>query len=180
MLLRVYRQCVHELQSEDISHVRSFGALGSRGIETKIIGEVTAEAQTLDADVGVRLLVPEPISEVRVFVLKKEEGEEEEWDAVEAYFAQLYRPLAGRLVETGEADSAGYQGRENGGSHKRWWLHKVGRVEDPLCGLCEEGVAQNAVHLLSCPGIADGIGREWEQIWEDPEWCEKLAEAVRG
>ncbi|KAF8419110.1 hypothetical protein EV426DRAFT_712639 [Tirmania nivea] len=27
---------------------------------------------------------------------KKEEGEEEEWDAVEAYFAYLYRPLAGR------------------------------------------------------------------------------------
>ncbi|KAF8424370.1 hypothetical protein EV426DRAFT_712188 [Tirmania nivea] len=63
---------------------------------------------------------------------------------------------------------------------QRWWLHKVGRAHDPLCGLCEEGVAQNAVHLLSCPGIAAGKGREWEQIWEDPEWCEKLAEAVRG
>ncbi|KAF8427074.1 hypothetical protein EV426DRAFT_686742 [Tirmania nivea] len=63
---------------------------------------------------------------------------------------------------------------------QRWWLHKVGRVEGPLCGLCEEGVAQNAVHLLSCLGIADGKGREWKQIWEDPEWCEKLAGAVRG
>ncbi|KAF8427024.1 hypothetical protein EV426DRAFT_707263 [Tirmania nivea] len=29
-------------------------------------------------------------------IWKKEEGEEEEWDAVEAYFAYLYRPLAGR------------------------------------------------------------------------------------
>ncbi|KAF8418310.1 hypothetical protein EV426DRAFT_720673 [Tirmania nivea] len=62
----------------------------------------------------------------------------------------------------------------------RWWLHKVGRADDSSCGLCGEGVAQNAAHLLSCPGVADGKGREWEQIWEDPEWCEKLAEAVRG
>ncbi|KAF8418668.1 hypothetical protein EV426DRAFT_704452 [Tirmania nivea] len=38
----------------------------------------------------------------------------------------------------------------------------------------------NAAHLLSCPGVADGKGRKWEQIWEDPEWCEKLAGAVRG
>ncbi|KAF8429992.1 hypothetical protein EV426DRAFT_708102 [Tirmania nivea] len=37
--------------------------------------------------------------------------------------------------------------------------------------LCEEGVAQNAAHLLSCPGVADGDGRRWEQVWEDPEWC---------
>ncbi|KAF8427051.1 hypothetical protein EV426DRAFT_707313 [Tirmania nivea] len=29
-------------------------------------------------------------------IWKKEEGEEEEWGAVEAYFAYLYRPLAGR------------------------------------------------------------------------------------
>ncbi|KAF8417934.1 hypothetical protein EV426DRAFT_681503 [Tirmania nivea] len=29
-------------------------------------------------------------------IWRKEEGEEEEWDAVEAYFAYLYRPLAGR------------------------------------------------------------------------------------
>ncbi|KAF8416563.1 hypothetical protein EV426DRAFT_704388 [Tirmania nivea] len=29
-------------------------------------------------------------------IWKKEEGEEEEWDAVEAYFAYLYCPLAGR------------------------------------------------------------------------------------
>ncbi|KAF8419477.1 hypothetical protein EV426DRAFT_702707 [Tirmania nivea] len=28
--------------------------------------------------------------------LGKEDGEEEEWDAVESYFAYLYRPLAGR------------------------------------------------------------------------------------
>ncbi|KAF8417651.1 hypothetical protein EV426DRAFT_709666 [Tirmania nivea] len=48
-----------------------------------------------------------------------------------------------------------------------------------MCGLCEEGVAQNAVHLLRCPGVADGKGRKWEEIWEDPEWCEKLAEAVQ-
>ncbi|KAF8418326.1 hypothetical protein EV426DRAFT_700547 [Tirmania nivea] len=63
---------------------------------------------------------------------------------------------------------------------QRWWLHKVGRADDSSCGLCGEGVAQNAAHLLSCPGVADGKGREWEQIWEDPEWCEKLAEAVGG
>ncbi|KAF8416400.1 hypothetical protein EV426DRAFT_703786 [Tirmania nivea] len=63
---------------------------------------------------------------------------------------------------------------------QRWWLHKIGRADDPRCGLCEEGVAQNAAHLLSCPGVADGKGRKWEQIWEDPEWCEKLAGAVRG
>ncbi|KAF8416342.1 hypothetical protein EV426DRAFT_709397 [Tirmania nivea] len=29
-------------------------------------------------------------------IWRKEEGEEEEWDAVEAYFAYLYRPLPGR------------------------------------------------------------------------------------
>ncbi|KAF8417691.1 hypothetical protein EV426DRAFT_681953 [Tirmania nivea] len=29
-------------------------------------------------------------------IWRREEGEEEEWDAVEAYFAYLYRPLAGR------------------------------------------------------------------------------------
>ncbi|KAF8415691.1 hypothetical protein EV426DRAFT_703858 [Tirmania nivea] len=29
-------------------------------------------------------------------IWRKEEGEEEEWDAVEAFFAYLYRPLAGR------------------------------------------------------------------------------------
>ncbi|KAF8416347.1 hypothetical protein EV426DRAFT_686810 [Tirmania nivea] len=63
---------------------------------------------------------------------------------------------------------------------QRWWLHKVGRADDSSCGLCGEGLAQNAAHLLRCPGVADGKGREWEQIWEDPEWCEKLAEAVRG
>ncbi|KAF8417926.1 hypothetical protein EV426DRAFT_710120 [Tirmania nivea] len=62
---------------------------------------------------------------------------------------------------------------------QRWWLYTVGRVEDPLCGLCEEGIAQNTVHLLRCPEVADGKGREWEQIWDDPEWCEQLAEAVR-
>ncbi|KAF8416767.1 hypothetical protein EV426DRAFT_706743 [Tirmania nivea] len=56
----------------------------------------------------------------------------------------------------------------------------VGRAESPLCGLCEEGITQNAAHLLSCSGVADGKGRSWEQIWEDPEWCEKLAEVVRG
>ncbi|KAF8415775.1 hypothetical protein EV426DRAFT_661913 [Tirmania nivea] len=61
---------------------------------------------------------------------------------------------------------------------QRWWLHKMGRVEeDPLCRLCGEGIAQNTV---SCPGVADGKGWRWKQIWEDPEWCEKLAEAVRG
>ncbi|KAF8422277.1 hypothetical protein EV426DRAFT_706499 [Tirmania nivea] len=53
-------------------------------------------------------------------------------------------------------------------------------ADDPLCGLCEEGIAQNAAHLLPSPGVADGKGREWEQIWEDPEWGEKLAEALRG
>ncbi|KAF8417959.1 hypothetical protein EV426DRAFT_710166 [Tirmania nivea] len=54
---------------------------------------------------------------------------------------------------------------------QRWWLHKVGRADDPLCGLCGEGIAQNAAHLLSCTGVADGRGRRWEEIWEDPEWC---------
>ncbi|KAF8416865.1 hypothetical protein EV426DRAFT_703194 [Tirmania nivea] len=63
---------------------------------------------------------------------------------------------------------------------QRWWLHKVGRTADPMCGLCEEGVAQNAVHLLGCPGVADGKGRRWEEIWEDPEWCERLAEVPVG
>ncbi|KAF8426754.1 hypothetical protein EV426DRAFT_702368 [Tirmania nivea] len=42
-----------------------------------------------------------------------------------------------------------------------WWLHKVGRAEDPVCGLCEEGIAQNAAHLLSCAGVADEKGRRW-------------------
>ncbi|KAF8417562.1 hypothetical protein EV426DRAFT_699641 [Tirmania nivea] len=62
---------------------------------------------------------------------------------------------------------------------QRWWLHKVGRAADPVCGLCEVGVAQNAAHLLRCPGVADGKGRRWEEIWDDPEWCEGVAEAVR-
>ncbi|KAF8416452.1 hypothetical protein EV426DRAFT_721806 [Tirmania nivea] len=43
----------------------------------------------------------------------------------------------------------------------------------------EVGVAQNAAHLLRCPGVADGKGRRWEEIWDDPEWCEGVAEAVR-
>ncbi|KAF8415768.1 hypothetical protein EV426DRAFT_706522 [Tirmania nivea] len=42
---------------------------------------------------------------------------------------------------------------------------KVGRTEDTWCGLCEEGIAQNAAHLLRCTGVADGTGRKWEQIW---------------
>ncbi|KAF8418270.1 hypothetical protein EV426DRAFT_700460 [Tirmania nivea] len=49
---------------------------------------------------------------------------------------------------------------------------------DPMCGLCEEVVAQNAAHLLGCPGVADEKGRRWEEIWEDPEWCESLAEVM--
>ncbi|KAF8425303.1 hypothetical protein EV426DRAFT_708939 [Tirmania nivea] len=32
--------------------------------------------------------------DLHVPIWKKEEGEEEEWDAVEAYFAYLYRPIA--------------------------------------------------------------------------------------
>ncbi|KAF8416439.1 hypothetical protein EV426DRAFT_721797 [Tirmania nivea] len=43
---------------------------------------------------------------------------------------------------------------------QRWWLHKVGRADDSSFGLCGEGVAQNAAHLLSCPGVADGKGRD--------------------
>ncbi|KAF8417335.1 hypothetical protein EV426DRAFT_706691 [Tirmania nivea] len=27
--------------------------------------------------------------------------------------------------------------------------------------------------------VADGKGQRWEQLWKDPEWCEKVAEAVR-
>ncbi|KAF8423374.1 hypothetical protein EV426DRAFT_717628 [Tirmania nivea] len=36
------------------------------------------------------------------------------------------------------------------------------------------------VQLHNLAFLADDKGREWRQIWEDPEWCEKLAEAVRG
>ncbi|KAF8416879.1 hypothetical protein EV426DRAFT_703220 [Tirmania nivea] len=47
--------------------------------------------------------------------------------------------------------------------------------------MCDEGVAQNAAHLLECPGVADGRGRRWEQIgmsriWDEPELYE-LAKA---
>ncbi|KAF8415976.1 hypothetical protein EV426DRAFT_711781 [Tirmania nivea] len=52
---------------------------------------------------------------------------------------------------------------------QRWWLHKVGRAEDPVCGLSEEGVVQNAADLLTCPGVADGKERRWERMWVDPE-----------
>ncbi|KAF8427942.1 hypothetical protein EV426DRAFT_714825 [Tirmania nivea] len=48
----------------------------------------------------------------------------------------------------------------------------VGRADDPLCALCGERIAQNAAHSL-------GRGRRWEEIWDDPEWCEKLAEGLR-
>ncbi|KAF8419867.1 hypothetical protein EV426DRAFT_710893 [Tirmania nivea] len=32
----------------------------------------------------------------------------------------------------------------------------------PLCGLRSRGVAKNAAHVLECPAVADGKGREWE------------------
>ncbi|KAF8421853.1 hypothetical protein EV426DRAFT_718548 [Tirmania nivea] len=50
---------------------------------------------------------------------------------------------------------------------QRWWLQKVGRADDPMCGLCEEGIAQDAAHLLRCPRVADDKAQRWEQIWDD-------------
>ncbi|KAF8418329.1 hypothetical protein EV426DRAFT_720687 [Tirmania nivea] len=35
------------------------------------------------------------------------------------------------------------------------------------------------LYNASTSGVADGKGRKWEEIWEDPEWCERLAEVVR-
>ncbi|KAF8417767.1 hypothetical protein EV426DRAFT_711895 [Tirmania nivea] len=93
----------------------------------------------------------------------------------QAFPMRRYEEAANNEVEPRGA--AGFDIYSHG---SRAAAHKVGRAEDPLCGLCEEGVAQNAAHLLSCPGVADVKGRRWEQTWEDPEWCEKLAEAVRG
>ena len=58
---------------------------------------------------------------------------------------------------------------------QRWWMHKIGRAESPACP-CGGWTAQNAAHLMTCHWVADGRGRRWEEVREDAEWCEKLAD----
>lgn len=55
----------------------------------------------------------------------------------------------------------------------RWWLKVIGRRDDDRCDC---GSIQNAAHLLSCPLIADGMGRTVEECWEDQQWCRAVAE----
>ena len=58
------------------------------------------------------------------------------------------------------------------GPMKRWqWVIK--RADDPFCRC---GEIQNAVHLTRCRLVADGEGRSPEQVWEDREWCQAVAE----
>lgn len=53
------------------------------------------------------------------------------------------------------------------GPMKRWqWIIK--RADHQLC---QCGQIQNAVHLMRCQLVADGVGRSLEQVWEDREWC---------
>ncbi|KAF8427960.1 hypothetical protein EV426DRAFT_700054 [Tirmania nivea] len=60
------------------------------------------------------------------------------------------------------------------------------RMRSPKQRIVVSGGVGNAevsvlARIVNSPSIvADGKGREWEQIWEDPEWCQKLAGAVRG
>ncbi|KAF8416304.1 hypothetical protein EV426DRAFT_700104 [Tirmania nivea] len=100
--------------------------------------------------------------------------------SIPTYFVNLPHGMTFQADEMEPRSATGVDVVVTNRGPQRWWLHKIGRADDPWCGLCEVGVSQNAAHLLSCPGVADGKGRKWEQIWEDPEWCEKLAEAVRG
>ncbi|KAF8421196.1 hypothetical protein EV426DRAFT_706818 [Tirmania nivea] len=67
--------CDH--QSEDGFHV-AFDCLGHHQQRQELIGDARTW-EDLDAPIW-----------------RKEEGEEDEWDAVEAYFAYLYCTLAGR------------------------------------------------------------------------------------
>ncbi|KAF8418750.1 hypothetical protein EV426DRAFT_704571 [Tirmania nivea] len=98
------------------------------------------------------------------------------WGKEELWLAELTRDqLIANVWAASEVDPRGAAVVDVHSDRPR----TAGRAEDPLCGLCERGIAQNAAHLLSCPGMADGRGRSWERIWEDAEWCEKLAEAVR-
>ncbi|KAF8422234.1 hypothetical protein EV426DRAFT_706415 [Tirmania nivea] len=43
----------------------------------------------------------------------------------------------------------------------------------------QSSVVSAIIREFSCTGEVDGVGGRWEQIWEDPEWCEKLATALR-
>ncbi|KAF8426944.1 hypothetical protein EV426DRAFT_707167 [Tirmania nivea] len=94
-----------------------------------------------------------------------------------------YRPLLwGKSKQTGWSREAlsGTAYIVTDRDPQKWWLHMVGRTEDPMCRLCDQEVAQNAAHLLKCPGMADGSGRQWEQIWDDLECCERLGEILRA
>ena len=41
-------------------------------------------------------------------------------------------------------------------------------------GSCEQGVVQNAAHILRCETVADGKGRTREQIEADPDFCREV------
>jgi len=57
---------------------------------------------------------------------------------------------------------------------QRQWLWEIGKSEERWC-VCDGWTAQNAVHLMSCPWVGDGKGRQSEMLWEDEGWCEAVA-----
>jgi len=53
---------------------------------------------------------------------------------------------------------------------QRQWLWEIGK-----CG-CDGWTPQNAAHLMVCPRVGDGKGRQREALWEDEEWCAAVAD----
>jgi len=60
---------------------------------------------------------------------------------------------------------------------QRQWRWEIGKCEEPRC-VCDGWTAQNAAHLMRCPGVGDGRGREWEAMWKDEEWCEAVVDFI--
>lgn len=51
--------------------------------------------------------------------------------------------------------------------HKRLWLFKIGKADDPRCRC---GEIQNAAHLLAS-GCVGNMKRNRKDIWTDREFC---------
>ena len=49
------------------------------------------------------------------------------------------------------------------------WQWVIKRADNPFC---QCGEIQNEVHLTRCRFVADGKGRNPEQVGEDREWCQ--------
>jgi len=58
----------------------------------------------------------------------------------------------------------------------RHWLFKIGKAEDPKCRC---GAIQNAAHLMMS-GCVGGKRRQWEQIWDDREFCGEVTRFLRN